>query len=144
MIGYFDPDSLKVDEAEGVISFVNASDANDIHPVRITSASTARTVAAALRDQLTHGLAGFEGRFRKVQGTFRRTPNRHDEGIITQEGTPVPARMGFDVKPGDLPERGICIAVGEMLDGALSVSRMTLEPIAPLPRPATVANTPDS
>jgi hypothetical protein len=52
--------------------------------------------------------------------------------------------MGFDIAPGDLPSRGLCIAIGEMVDGALMVQRMTLAPIAPTPIPNPHPQTPDN
>lgn len=144
MIGYYDPDTLKVGESEGVISFVNAADAKDVTEVRITTVKQAKSVVAALKDQITHGLAGSEGSFRKVRGTFVRLPDSHNEGVITDGKAKVPARMGFEVKQGDLPLRGLCIAMGEMVDGALMVSRMTLAPIGPIPSPNQAIQTPDS
>lgn len=137
MIGYFDPDSLKVGDADGVISFINASDAGDIKEVRITSPKDAKRVMAALTDQIKHGLAGLDGRFIKVQGTFNRLPESIKDGIIVnaKTGKETPVRLDFEVKPGELPARGLCIAIGEMIDGALMVHRMTMAPIAPTPAP---------
>ena len=146
MIGYYDPDSLKVGETEGVISFINASDANDVKEDQINTQKVAKTVVAALKDQMNHGLAGLNGRFRKVQGTFTRVPGSMSEGIIVDAkgGKEVPVRMGFGVKPGDVPARGVCIAIGEMGDGALMVDRLTLAPIAPMPVPNPGIQTPNS
>jgi hypothetical protein len=43
-----------------------------------------------------------------------------------------------------VPARGVCIAIGEMVDGALMVDRLTLAPIAPMPMPNPGMQTPDS
>jgi hypothetical protein len=144
MIGYFDPDSLQVEDSKGVISFVSAADAADVTEIEITTSRDARNIIAALKDQIEHGIAGSEGRFRKVQGVFTRVRESQNEGIIVEGDKEIPARMSFDVKPGDLPLRGICIAMGEMVEGALMVSRMTLAPIAPIPMPNQGLQTPDS
>ncbi|MFX4300064.1 hypothetical protein [Pseudosulfitobacter pseudonitzschiae] len=143
MIGYFDPDSLKVGDADGVISFINASDAEDIKEVRIASTNDAKRVISALKDQIKNGLAGLDGRFEKVQGTFNRLPGSTRDGIIVNPGTgkETPVRMDFDVKSGDLPARGLCVAIGEMIDGALMIHRMTMAPIAPTPVPNPLVGT---
>jgi hypothetical protein len=146
MIGYFDPDTLKVEENRGSISFVNAADGDDVQEVEIASTNDAKTILAALNDQMTFGIAGRHGSFRKVQGTFTRNPGSKNEGIILDPdtGNEIPVRMAFDVKPNDLPGRGICIAVGEMIEGALMVERITVAPIAPMPVPQQGIQTPQN
>jgi hypothetical protein len=144
MIGYFDPESLKIGETEGVITFVNAADGGDVQEIRIENRKDAKRIIAALKDQMEHGIAGLNGRFRKVQGTFARLPDSHQEGIITDANgrKETPVRIGFELKPGELPGRGICIAIGEMVEGALMVERMTVAPIAPMPVPQQGMQTP--
>lgn len=145
MLGYFDPESLQVGESEGVISFINAADAADIKRVEINTTKDAKRIIAALNDQMKHGVAGLEGRFKKVQGTFNKLPGSARDGIIVdaKTGKETPVRMSFDIGENDLPSRGLCIAIGEMVDGALLVQRMTLAPIAPTPVPNHQIQTPD-
>lgn len=145
MIGYFDPDSLIMGETDGVITFINAANGGDVKEVRITTPKQAKQVIAALKDQMEYGIAGLEGRFRKVQGTYSRIPGNNQEGIIVDpsDKKETPIRIGFDIKPHELPHRGICVAIGEMVDGALIVDRMTVAPIAPMPSPQQSISTPD-
>ena len=136
MIGYYDPDSLKVEEASGIISFINAADGTDIHEVSITTGKEARRVANALQDQIKHGVTGLNGGFRKIQGIFTRLSDCPTDGIITESDMrETPIRATFDTGPDGLPERGICIALGEMVEGALMTDRMKLAPLPPMPSP---------
>lgn len=151
MIGFFDPDSLKIGETSASISFVNAADVNDVHEVIINSIEDAQRVQTALQDQLTLGITSLNGSYMKVQGTFTKSPGSHNEGIIVDAGKArrdgnreVPVRMAFDTKEGQLPDRGICIAVGEMVEGALMVFRITLAPISPIPAPVQSPAAPNS
>lgn len=144
MIGYFDPDSLKLGETDGVITFISASNGSETHEVRIENRKDTKRIVAALKDQMDHGMAGLNGRFKKVQGTFASIPQNPKEGIITDPKSrkETPVRIGFDVKPEALPKRGLCVAIGEMVDGALMVERMTIAPIAPMPAPQQGMQTP--
>lgn len=135
MLVYFDPSSYTETETSGEITCVNASDANDRHVVPIRTRKQAQAVIDALKDQIKHGVAGKNGRFRKVQGTFFRIENTADGIIRSESGKETPVRMDFDLSGTSMPDRGVCIAVGEFVDGALMVERMTLAPIAPTPQP---------
>ena len=137
MLGYYDPDSLRLQKTSGVISFINAADATDIREVSINTCKEARRIASALQDQIKHGVAGFNGRVRKVQGIFTHLPDSPGDGIIADHNTrqQTPIRMEFDADPDDIPDRGICITIGEMVDGALMAWRMKISPLAPIPAP---------
>lgn len=137
MLGYFDPDSLKIGKTSGTITFICAADGGKVQEIAINSRKDAARIIAALKDQMDHGIAGLNGRFQKVQGTFARLPDSEQEGIITDPNNfkETPVRIGFEMKSGDLPSRGICIAIGEMVEGALMVERMTIAPLAPTPAP---------
>ena len=139
MLGYYDPDSLRLQKTDGVISFINAADVTDIREVQITTGKDARRIIGALKDQIKHDLAGLNGRVRKVQGIFTHLPDSPGDGVIADTDTnqQTPVRMEFDTAPEDIPDRGICIAIGEMVDGALMAWQMIVDPLAPMPAPTS-------
>ena len=142
MIGYFDPDSLQINETNASITFINATDNTDTHEVSITTSKDAKRVIRALKDQTQHGFAGLNGIFKKARGILTMLPgnNEFKDGIITDPDSrkEIPVRMNFNTKTDELPNRSICIAVGEVMEGALMVDRMTIAPIAPIPAPQPI------
>lgn len=137
MLGYYDPETLKVRENDAEILFRSASDASHTELVHIKTKLDARRVTNGLKDQQQHGLAGLNGRFRKVQGTFALVPGSKNEGIITTPGSgkQTPARLDFALAKENLPKVGICVAVGEFVDGALLVDSIAISAMTPIPMP---------
>ena len=136
MLGYYDPESLQVEETEAAITFISAADHQDKTRVHVKTRSELKRVADGLTDQALHGIAGTDGRVRKVQGTFSRVKGSLRDGIITDAMSrkQTPVRLTFRAD-GSLPSTGLCIALGEMVDGALMVSKMTVAPMGTVPLP---------
>ena len=131
MIGYFDPSTLVIGENEARINFVNAMDGRDVRECRMHTAEEVRGIIAGLKDQLENGVTGLLGRYRRVEGVFQSVPGHPTEGIVTAaDKSRIPVQLNFDVNPGDLPEQGVCIAMGEMYKGALVASSISIVPMA--------------
>lgn len=138
MFGFYDPASLSVSDRTAVISFINATDASDVHTVRIESAEDARRVRAALTAQKTLRISSLDGPVRTVQGSIRMNPDHPDEGImisVEDAKRHIPIKLAFEAEEGSIPLKSIGIVYGREQDGAFEVCRMILRPMGPAPKP---------
>ncbi len=137
MFGYYDPETLDVQERTAEIDFIEAA-SGETRRVSISGSSHARQIAHSMGDQCVHKIAAMAGPMRAVRGSMVFLPGDPDSGLIAPEGgsgKPVPLRLAFDVSHGDLPSSGYAIVQGAETDGAILVNRIAIK-AAPSPDPA--------
>lgn len=151
--GLYNPSSLKMGE-DGVmtVDFINSADHKDVQVIPISEAREAkliRDVLEAQKSSLRCPLVSPGNMPVFVNGIVAMSKTDPREGVIRVPGTTerpahyLPMKTAFDVLPGDLPEKGVCIARGYMDDGALIVSSIIVTPSPEqLVQPATQSDLP--
>lgn len=141
MFGYYDPESLTVENDHARLSFINAMNADDIHEVRIETRKDAERIKSALRAQRDHAIGVLDGTITRIAGSLRVTEGYPDEGvIIDRENRRTAVKMGFMPQEGELPRDSICVAVGYMQNGALHTAKLLMRPITPAQAPENTPN----
>lgn len=138
IFGLYNPTSLKMGE-DGVmtVDFINAADHKDVRVIPITGSDEALIIQDILRNQkssLRCPLVSPGHPPVYINGTLAMSKTDPREGVIRVSASGerpayfLPMKTAFDVVPGDLPEKGVCVARGYMDDGALIVSSIIVSP----------------
>lgn len=136
MFGYYDPESLTLDEGRHVMNFISAGNIDDVTRIVIDTREKAAEVIAALGEQKAHFIAWLGGGIERVSGSLRVSESHPDEGVMqTKDGRIVPIKMDFTPAQDQIPRFSLCVATGVREHGALRVAKMIVQPIGPSANP---------
>ena len=127
MFGFYDPQSLTIEEDKASILFINARDINDIHVVEITTPEEARRIEASLETQKVMKITALDGEIVQKYGLIVMSVSSPGEGVIQVPGERnVPFVLDFEPPESGLPPKTRGLVFGYQKDGALVVDRIAV------------------
>ena len=134
MFGFYDPQSLSVEQDKASILFINARDADDIHVVEASSPDEVAQIRKGLENQQSMKISALGCDVVRMSGLIIMSQASPGEGIIqSRENGNIPFVLDFDIPKEQLPQKTRGMVLGFKQDGALIVDRIAVHSGEPTP-----------